>query len=585
MKNIPLIPLSIIIILLLSHHVSVAQCDADITGNPCVGNLITTHFNGNDAKDVLWFRNGVPSMIRTNYPSYGDEITDDLDIPSGITFDKDGNMYVTEYRLNAVVKFPKGTDTSYVVAGGNGKGSDLNQLNGPEDIQVDKHGNIFIADVYNYRVVKWARGANVGKVVAGGNGAGSNLNQFNWPNSISLDTGGNIYVADVYNNRIVKWVPGAKTGVVVAGGNSYGSGADQLYHPLGVFVDTPGNIYISDFLNYRVQKWAPGATKGTTVAGGYGPGDGPEKVIPEELFVDKEGSIYVIDSYGQGVKRWQPGKKAGYTVAGGYGLGYSPYHLYFPRGVYVDNEGTVFVAVGGDGEPGHGVIKKFVKTTVADSNYYTSGKAANYKATVFGKSGCRALTDIFKVITIPTKPSPISGLFNVMAKQNFVSYSVIGKSDYTYQWSFPGDVEILSGQGTPVVTVNWGDSSGFVSVAAVDACGSSDNRNAYVTVSTASSFSSLNSASTKDVAYANRFSAFPNPAKDKVTISYQSVVEEKLHLRLTDLTGKQLQQQNLNAIIGHNTTVLDVSKLAPGVYNISIYGTRSGLITSKIIKQ
>ena len=585
MKNILLIPLTITVILLLLYHEPFAQCEAQITGNSCVGNLITTHVNGSDAKEILWFRNGAPSMLRTNYASYGEPVTEGLDIPSAVTFDKDGNMYVTEYRLNAVVKFPKGADTGFIVAGGNGKGSDLNQLNGPEDVQVDRHGNIFIADVYNYRIVKWARDATTGKVVAGGNGAGSDLDQFNWPNSLSLDTAGNIYVADVYNNRIVKWAPGAKSGVIVAGGVSYGSGADQLYHPLGVFVDTPGNIYISDFLNYRVQKWAPGATRGITVAGGYGPGDGPERVIPEELFVDKDENIYVIDSYSQGVKRWAPGKKAGYTVAGGYGLDYTPYHLYFPRGVYVKSDGTVYVAVGGDGEPGHGQVKQYVKTEVADSNYYTSGKAANYKSMVFGKAGCRTLTDIFKVITTPQKPSPISGLFNVMEKQNAVSYSVIGKPGYTYQWTFPGDVSIISGQGTPVITVNWCDSSGFVSVAAVDACGVSDTRNAYVTVSTAAGFSSVASALSKGDVQSNHFSVYPNPAKDRITVSCKALTEERLTIRITDIAGKQLQQQYLSAAAGYNSAVLDISRLAPGVYHISIYGNRSGVFTSKIIKQ
>ena len=100
-----------------------------------------------------------------------------------------------------------------------------------------------------------------------------------------------------------------------------------------------------------------------------------------------------------------------------------------------------------------------------------------------------------------------------MEKQNAVSYSVIGKPGYTYQWTFPGDVSIISGQGTPVITVNWGDSSGFVSVAAVDACGVSDTRNAYVTVSTAAGFSSVASALSKGDVQSNHFSVYPNPAK------------------------------------------------------------------------
>ena len=53
--------------------------------------------------------------------------------------------------------------------------------------------------------------------MAGGNGAGSGLNQLNQPYGIFLDSMKNIYVADYNNYRIMKWAPGSTSGETVAG--------------------------------------------------------------------------------------------------------------------------------------------------------------------------------------------------------------------------------------------------------------------------------------------------------------------------------------------------------------------------------
>lgn len=560
-----------------------AQCTAVISGDDCAGNLISVSPGSEDVKEVMWLKNGIPSMIRTAYSSFGTVITSGLDIPSGLAFDKAGNMYVSEYRKNSIVKFAVGSSKAVVVAGGNGTGAGLNQLNGPEDVQLDSMGNIFIADVYNYRIMKWAPGASTGEVVAGGNGMGSALNQFNWPNALSLDKLGNIYVADVYNNRIVKWKPGAKSGQIVAGSSgSYGSGSDQLYHPLGIVVDDSGYMFISDFLNCRVQKWAPGASQGVTVAGltKGSSTEGPDKVLPEELCLDKQGNIFVIDSYTQGIKRWEQGKRNGYTVAGGYGLGYSKYQLYFPRGVYVNSDGEIYVAVGGDGEPGHGVVEVFHRTEMSDTNYFTAKVAAYYKAEVSAKNGCKGVSIAFKVITTPSKPSPIEGLSKVAPLQTNVSYSVTGKSGNKYHWALPKGVELVSGQGTATITVNWTDKGGYMSVHALNECAVSDDRISYVSVE-----SQLNESVAANTTQDNKFRVYPNPATDKININYGSSVSEQSTVRITDVTGKTVLMQHRGLGSANNEKQLDIAQLNPGIYMVSISGDKSSPFNVKILKQ
>ncbi|CAF1552457.1 unnamed protein product, partial [Adineta steineri] len=59
-------------------------------------------------------------------------------------------------------KFNKWKQNAITVAGGNGLGQKLNQLNFPAGIFIDKNKNIFIADFYNHRIVQWKYNATVG---------------------------------------------------------------------------------------------------------------------------------------------------------------------------------------------------------------------------------------------------------------------------------------------------------------------------------------------------------------------------------------------------------------------------------------
>jgi len=56
----------------------------------------------------------------------------------------------------------------------------LNQLNKPTGIFVrEEDDTIFVTGFSKHRVTKWDKGAEYGVVVAGGNGLGSGLDQLN----------------------------------------------------------------------------------------------------------------------------------------------------------------------------------------------------------------------------------------------------------------------------------------------------------------------------------------------------------------------------------------------------------------------
>ena len=74
------------------------------------------------------------------------------------------------------------------VAGGNDRGSAVNQLSHPYGLDVDDDNqSIVIADLGNHCIVEWKMGASNGKVIAGGRGRGDRLDQFNYPTDVLID--------------------------------------------------------------------------------------------------------------------------------------------------------------------------------------------------------------------------------------------------------------------------------------------------------------------------------------------------------------------------------------------------------------
>ena len=64
---------------------------------------------------------------------------------------------------------------------------------------------MYVADYRNARIMRWSKGATQGSVIVGGNGRGSQSNQLNSPMGLSFDRHGNLYVVDYGNHRVQKF--------------------------------------------------------------------------------------------------------------------------------------------------------------------------------------------------------------------------------------------------------------------------------------------------------------------------------------------------------------------------------------------
>ncbi|CAF3730278.1 unnamed protein product [Rotaria socialis] len=186
-----------------------------------------------------------------------DEILIDNINCHGLAMDEQRYLYVSVWNKDEVRRYQLGDENGTLVAGGNGKGDELNQINSPRYLFVDRDHSVYVSDSNNNRVMKWVEGAKEGIVVAGGQGEGNALTQLSNPEGIFVDTLGTLYVADSDNHRVMRWTQGdKKQGTVVVGGNGEGAGANQFNDPISLSFDRHGNLYVADFNNHRVQRFS-----------------------------------------------------------------------------------------------------------------------------------------------------------------------------------------------------------------------------------------------------------------------------------------------------------------------------------------
>ncbi|CAF1443546.1 unnamed protein product [Rotaria sordida] len=174
----------------------------------------------------------------------------------GLTMDDQRYLYISDIEKHEVKRYQIEDKNGTLVAGGNGKGASLNQLNFPTYIFVDQQQTVYVSDSSNHRVMKWNKGTKEGIVVAGGQREGNALTQLSYPEGLFVDTLGTIYVADCGNHRVMRWPKGAKQGTIIVGGNGQGEGANQLNCAYGLSFDRHDNLYVADQRNHRVQRFS-----------------------------------------------------------------------------------------------------------------------------------------------------------------------------------------------------------------------------------------------------------------------------------------------------------------------------------------
>jgi hypothetical protein len=259
------------------------------------------------------------------------------------------------------------------VAGGNGQGSRLNQLDHPMGLFIDENFSIYIADTYNHRIIKWLSGASNGEILVNYN------DSKNYVSSVVVNKNGTIYFCDRFNNRIERWSYYTKETIlsniscwglaldkeeslyisghedhriiklpnkeIVAGGNGEGNNYNQLSNPYQIFIDDNQTIYIADYFNHRILKWFKNSQEGIVVAGGNGYGEHLNQLkLPHSVIVDQMETMYIVDFGNDRILRWFKHSKSGIVIIGHDGSGNRTNQLSDPYDIAFDIQGNLYVA-------------------------------------------------------------------------------------------------------------------------------------------------------------------------------------------------------------------------------------------------
>jgi arylsulfatase B len=194
---------------------------------------------------------------------------------------------------------------------------------------------------------------------------------------------------------------------------------------------------------------------------------------------------------------------------------------------------------------------------------------ATYTITVTDAFGCPMIS-AHTLGCIPPKPLHINGPLEICPHQQNVVYStdsIIGANIYT--WSKPGKAEIISGQGTTSIVVNFGNQGGHVQVKAGNSNGYSLNKKQLI------------SLATNCRTYSNSFddiNIFPQPSNTDLHISG---IESIKKFELTNQMGQIIFKQN-NAF-SDSEILLDVSTYAEGIYFLKLFDHKTNMVYKVII--
>lgn len=229
--------------------------------------------------------------------------------PWGMTYDANGNIYITNEGSHTVYMYNKSDGKFYPRAGKlNTRGSKNDfginaTFDSPRGIAVGT--KVYIADAGNHTIRQMDNFSQVstsqevtllaGKAgTSGHNDAIGNAAEFHTPSDVALDSKGNIYVADA-GNHCIRMITTSGVVTTYAGdpGNSGAANGDKdskakFFYPTGLHIDGNDNIYVADKSNSRIRYIERSSGNVSTVF--------KDLWTPEAVLVDSNGTI--ITSHG-----------------------------------------------------------------------------------------------------------------------------------------------------------------------------------------------------------------------------------------------------------------------------------------------
>ena len=299
------------------------------------GNVYIADFEGNVVREVIKATGDIITFAGTGTLGFGGDggpaTNAELAEPAAVAVDQNGNVYIADTFNDRVREVSATTGDITTIAGTGAAGSSGDgglataaELDLPTGVAVDTNGNVYISDLINnvVREVIKATGdiiAYAGSGTAGysGDGGSATAAKLTHPEQLALDTKNNLYIADTGNNVVREVIEATGEIITYAGTGTAGTSGDgglataaELSGPYGVAVDPSGNVYIATNKGNVVREVDATTKDISTIAGtgtaGFsgdgGPATAAELNDPLGLAVDNNGNLVIADGLNSRVR-------------------------------------------------------------------------------------------------------------------------------------------------------------------------------------------------------------------------------------------------------------------------------------------
>lgn len=297
--------------------------------------------------------------------------------PSGLVFDEDDNLYVSDTagpvirRIDAVTRFITTiAGTGEPGFDGDGGPATMARLFIPRGLTLGATRELYFSDSGNHRIRSIDLDSGIISTLFGvsipmdsGDGSPAIRAHLAACNGLVLDEAGDVLIAESGLDRIRRLRTADGTIETIAGTGETGYSGDggpavaaRLNAPKGLAIDPEGRVVVSDTLNHCLRRIENGniETIAGTGTGGYSGDGGPSRQaslnLPGGVVIDDAGTIYFADTGNNCIRRIDSGGTittiAG-TGVGGFGGDGGPAlaaRLAAPFGLAFDRTGGLLVA-------------------------------------------------------------------------------------------------------------------------------------------------------------------------------------------------------------------------------------------------
>jgi hypothetical protein len=199
--------------------------------------------------------------------------------------------------------------------------------------------------------------------------------------------------------------------------------------------------------------------------------------------------------------------------------------------------------------------------TGSSSQSITVTSQGNYRVTVIDANGCTATSEdvIVSANGCTPPPVPVITASGASVISNGQSLTLTANGIDGYLWSNGDNTSSIEVTSSGTYTVREYEGGGCYSVSLPFT----------VTVVNGSLDISEIIAGTNDhfnKITDDRFSVYPNPAKDQLNISFDQIKKSDINIKLVDVVGHEVQNIILSPLAGNNVVEVSVSELSHGIY-------------------